>query len=587
MTATPRTKIIGAAVVTTAVAAAAAIALKIHASRSPSAHEAAAPSTGWCSPGESRVGALELDVDVTPPGAKAATRMTITGQWHATPSEARNDECDVVHELTGARASGAAGAPVSDADIAAWQERLQQRFWVTYRRDGAALRVHFPRSAAPSDENVLQMIVTALQVVQPSGDTEHWTALERDAAGMYMADYQRLAPGRFRKRKLTYTTVDAASGAKAPDGIAAKVMASEYTFSLAPARGVAAFEGDEQIRIGFSLGPNSWLDTRTRIRLQDVSVRPAPELIASLERARATVETSAVRTHMPDPEVTRAKEDAALLEGQSTEQLLAAARTPAAFGADRELAARLTALFRRRPEAVAPALAVARAHDDAHRITEAFAAAGTTASLAALGALASDTSVPEGSRVDALNALVLVDAPGVATTRIPVPLLDDRSALVRKGALLSGGALARAARRIHPEESERIDRALAARYAASRDDGDRIEVLSGIGNSAGPVLLPVIEAALRSEHPPLRAAAVTALRLADGPDVDTWIAQTLTHDDDARVRSAAVFASSFRTLGSLYDALEDAATHDKNEGVRRDAAALLRRAAEAGRVAAR
>lgn len=543
------------------------------------ANEANAAPIAWCVPGESRVGPLELAVEVTPPGAKVATsQTTITGQWHATATAVRKDECDVAHELTGAHASGGGVGNVSGPELARFQQRLEQRFWVTYRRDGAALRVHFPKSVSPADKNVLQMIVTALQVVQPAGDPEHWTALERDAAGTYMADYQRVAPQRLRKRKLTYTAVDAASGGSAPNGVAATVLASEQTLSLDPARGLAEVEGEEKIRVGFSLGANSFLETRTRIRLHDVTVHRAPELAGSLEQARASLETSAVRTHTPNPEETRLAEDNVLLEGRATERLLLAATTPAAFEADRELPARLAALFRRRPEALPPAVATARAARDAHRFTEAFAAAGTTASLAALGAIATDASATEGARVDALNALVLVEAPDVATTRIPSELLDAPAPTLRRAALLSSGALARAARRAHPEESARIDRALADRYAAARDDRERIEVLSAIGNSGGASLLPLVDSALREGAPPMRAAAVTALRLADGPDVDAWIARTLTEDKDPSVRSAAVFASSFRPLGSLYDALEQASRKDPSDAVRREAAAVLRRA---------
>lgn len=44
---------------------------------------------------------------------------------------------------------------------------------------------------------------------------------------------------------------------------------------------------------------------------------------------------------------------------------------------DRELSARLAALFRRRPNAVPAALAIARTREEAVRVTEVLAAAGT------------------------------------------------------------------------------------------------------------------------------------------------------------------------------------------------------------------
>ena len=538
----------------------------------------ATASAPWCSPGQERRWDLTFDVDVTPPGAHDAIRMTIEGQWSATPSALRGNECDVAHELANTRVVGAGVGRVSAPDIAAWQRRLERRFWVTYRRDGAALQAHFARDVDPGDRNLLQMIVTETQVVRPERDTDHWTALERDAAGMYLADYARTTPHQVAKHKLTYTVIDAASGARAPDGVSVEIVASERSFSFDRAGGVSEVEGSEQLRVGVPFGPNSWLQTRTSIRLHDVRVARVPALVGSLERERATLDSSAIRTHNPDPERALAERDATLLEGRTTEDLLAAALSPSE---DRELPARLAALFRRRPNAVPAALAIARARDGASRITEALAAVATPTALATLGMLAHDRAAPEGSRVDALNALVLVTAPSIEAMRIPRDLLDDPSPLVRRAALFSDGALARAARRDHREESDTIDRALVARYAAARDERARIEVLSALGNSAGPLALPLLDGALASDRPELRAAAASALRLAEDPDVDTWLARVITSDGDARVRSAGIFAASFRPIGPLFDALERVATSDPVDALRRDAGALLRRAQRA------
>jgi hypothetical protein len=123
-----------------------------------------------------------------------------------------------------------------------------------------------------------------------------------------------------------------------------------------------------------------------------------------------------------------------------------------------------------------------------------------------------------------------------------------------------------------------MDRELVARYAAAEDDAARIELLSALANSAGPLVLPALEAALRSDRPEVRAAAASALRLAEGPAVDEWLAGVITSDADARVRSAGIFAASFRPIGPLAAALEDAAARDPVDGVRRAARVVLRRA---------
>ena len=553
----------------------AGVAAGVYVARGEAPPTAASPAPAWCSPGQDRQWELSFGVSVTPPGARDPVRVAIEGEWHSIASEVRGEECDVAHQLTNARAVGEGVGQVSAAELAAWQRRLQRRFWVTYRRDGAALRAHFPRELEPSDRNLLQMIATGLQVVQPRQVTDHWTALERDAAGMYLADYRRTGPQQLAKRKLTYTVIDAASGARAPDGVTVEIVASAQTVSFDSALGVSELEGTEQLRLGVPFGQNSWLETRTTIQLRNLHLARADSAIASLERARPTVDSSAIRTHNPDPEPARAQRDAELLDGRTTEALLAATQSR---GDDRELPERLAALFRRRPDALPAALAFARTRPDARRITEALAAAGTPLALTTLATLAHDRAATEGARVDALNALALVEAPPLETMRSPGDLLDEPSTLVRRAALLSSGALARAGRRDHPQEAEAIDRTLVARYAAATDEAGRLELLSAFGNSAGPLLLPVIDAALRSDRPDLRAAAASALRLVEAPEADTWLARAMTTDAEARVRAAGLFAASFRPLGPLFDAIESVATKDQVEALRRDADALLRRA---------
>ena len=536
---------------------------------------AASSAPAWCSPGQERQWELTFDVSVTPPGAHDPIHVAIVGEWHATPSAVRGEECDVALQLTRTRAVGEGVGQVSDAEVEDWQRRLGRRFWVTYRRDGAALQAHFPREVEPGDRNLLQMIATGLQVVQPRRDTDHWTALERDAAGMYLADYRRTAPQQLAKRKLTYTVVDAASGARAPDGVTVEIVASEQTVSFDPAHEVSELEGTEQLRIGVPFGQNSWLETRTTTRLRNLHLARTDSLIGSLERARATVDSSAIRTHNPNPEPALAKRDAALLDGRTTEAVLAAADSRSD---DRELSERLVALFRRRPASVPAAFALARTRADARRITEALATVGTPGALTTLATLAHDRAATEGARVDALNALVLIEAPSLETMRLPGDLLDDPSTLVRRAALLSSGALARAGRRDHRREADAIDRTLVARYAAATDDAGRLELLSACGNSAGPLLLPILDAALHSDRPDLRAAAASALRLVEDPEADAWLARVLTTDGEARVRAAGIFAASFRPLGPLFNALERVAKNDQIDSLRRDADALLRRA---------
>ena len=138
--------------------------------------------------------------------------------------------------------------------------------------------------------------------------------------------------------------------------------------------------------------------------------------------------------------------------------------------------------------------------------------------------------------------------------------------------------LARAGRPEHEAEAEEIDASLIALYRDARDMREKSELLGALGNSVGPTVVPVIEEALGDVRVPVRAAAARALRLAAGIRTDRLLAETITADHDASVRSDAIFAARFRhpLPTPLADALLHAASSDSVDYVRSDALAVLR-----------
>lgn len=281
-------------------------------------------------------------------------------------------------------------------------------------------------------------------------------------------------------------------------------------------------------------------------------------------------------THKPDPGEVRAQSDDRLIEGRTTESLLEAAM---AKSDDQMLPDRLAALFRRRPEAPAAALALLRKRGSGRRITDALGASGSPAAMEALDSLARDRTAPAPLRVDALAAFVQMQHPGPEAMRIPAALLDDGDVQVASAARMVSGALARAGRAQHPAEADKIDAALIARYRKGREAGEISVLLGAMGNSVGPSALPVIEEALRDPRAPVRSAAARALRLAPGPEIDRLLAATIASDHDPGVRAAAIFAAGFRRpLGAaLGEALLRAAKADPADYVRSGAVTLLRR----------
>ena len=299
----------------------------------------------------------------------------------------------------------------------------------------------------------------------------------------------------------------------------------------------------------------------------------APESIGSLARAGAQVVALPVVTHSPDPARARAERDRGLIEGRTTESLL-----ENAGGTDAAAGERLAALFRERPAAVSSAVALLRKNGPRTAITDALGAAASPEAVAALGGLARDASLDRKLRIDAITAFVQVRRPALDAMRIPSALLDDPDGQVASAARLMSGALARAGREQHPEESDRIDRALAARYRAAQTPAEKCGFLEGLGNSAGPEALAAIESALGDSQPEVRAAAARGLRLPPGAPIDALLSRTMMQDSDPAVRAAAIFASGFHhPIGPVIaEALLKAARSDAAEYVRSNAISMLR-----------
>ncbi len=540
--------------------------------RAPGLTPAPVSSAGAGGPGEQHRWSLAFNAGFGRPEAKTPMTVHVKGEWVTTLSAIREAELDVACELVNARVSGDGFRDAAPADLQALEHRLTRRFWVTYRKDGAALRVHFPKDLEPGDRNLLEMIALSTQLVRNGSGDPQWTALERDGAGMYLAAYQQSAAGQIVKRKLKYSETE--SGGPQNKGASLVLVMSEWRYTVDAQLQVTALEGGDHVRVGVPIGEGAWLDIRVSARFSDYQAGSAPELAGSLERERAEVESGPIATHRLEPAVSRAQRDKALLDGHSAAELLAAADIASS---DTALPDRLAALFRQQPEDIAHALSVVRKRAGGLKlVTAALARAGTLAAVAGLGSLALDQSAAPIVRASALSAVVLMERPSVEAMRMPLALIDDAQPAVRGAARLALGSLARAGRDAHPAEALELDQALLARYAAASDAAHRIVLLSALGNSAGPTVLPVIEQAAADEDGDVRAASVRALRLGNEPWVDALLANVMTQDRDRSVRSAALFAAGFRRLGPLMHAVRKTAAEDPVDYLRRDAAALVR-----------
>jgi hypothetical protein len=498
----------------------------------------------------------------------------MSGEWISTVAAVRAREYDAQLQLAHVDFKGDAVKHLPESSLADFRTRLSRPFWATFRSDGALVSMHFFRDQAPSDRNLLQMIATELQIVRSSQGRTSWTAQERDGAGEYSALYLMAAPDRILKRKLKYLHTDGVAGAPV-DAVGVVIEVSDITFRLAPNGEVEQIDGAERVRMELSQKQSEQLTAFTEFHAGNRRTGRGPELIGSLDRKSLNVIHSPIVSQKPSAEIARAEADDRLLSGDTTQAILASAF---AKGAPTAPVDRLTALFRRRPDAPSAAVAILKKEGPRRSVTNALGAAGSPSAIAALNTLAHNSALSENLRVDAIIAFVQMPHPTVEAMRGPGDLMDDPNQSIQSAARMMSGALSHAGRQEHGAEADAIDTSLIALYRSARDTHDKIQLLGALGNSAGPLVVPVVEEALHEPAVAIRAAAARALRLAPGSEVDQILATAMINDKDATVRADAIFAARFRhpLAQSLADALIHAAGADPSNYVRSDAIAVLR-----------
>jgi hypothetical protein len=546
-----------------------AIVLNAHARRPSSGSIPATASEMARTPGLEHKWGLRFELGLTQPGRAESLDVTLTGEWVATITDARADEYDVAYEARGAHLSGG-GVHPEDGDVTAAEKRLARPFWITYRADGMAIGAHFPQDMPADARNLLEMIATESELVRGPAGAPEWTATERDGAGLYFAAYARDGD-RITKRKLKYIAADGAAGTRA--GIEVALDESQAAITLDQGNEIAAFDGGERMRLGTSTAQEGWLGVRVHLQLSGAQTGAAPGRVGELARVAATLDSSPIRTQTIDPAVAQAESDRRLLAGVTEAALLDAAT---AENPDRGVAPRLAALFRQHPTSIGLAVARVRGHAN-ELVTDALASAGTDGAFDALGGLARDASLPAAVRLDALTAFALASHPSAGAMRAPLPLLDDDVLGVRRSARLMCGALARAGRGEHPAEAEALEAALLARYERGGDGETRINLISALGNAAGPAVQATLERALADASAGVRASAARALRFSPAEDTNALLASRMSEDPDPAVRAAAIFAAGYRSFDAFAASLAHVATSDRVEDVRAQAVSLLRK----------
>lgn len=525
--------------------------------------------------------------------------LDVVGDWATTPSEIHDGIVEVACGLSNVevRLDADLGTGAGNAGGAAQQRAarelavaLSAPFFVSYRADGSIAGLWLARDVNPTIANVLMTLAGTEQLVRGRPGEPAWVGVERDVNGQYTAAYRERAPGRFEKQKASYLAASPIANAGAGQlasvagpRIQPAIRIERSDFELrADAQGrVLEVQGEE--RITFELGsPGLAMTTSATVELDDARTRLAAPAIGAFARARAGLEARPLEQMGGDPRAETGRRDRAALGGASFEDLRAALdRLPGDVAPDaaalRSLQRRFEALFRLDRAAAARAPGLVRDDTPARSkiVVDALSLARTTASQAALAAIAGDAAAPVRPRGSAIQYLAQQDAPPGDVVNAVAALLDDRAPDLRQMARLTYGAFARSLRPTAPDRSRRIIDDLLARLARATTAAERSELVVAIGNAGAVAALPVLRRVAESGTARERAQAVEALRFVDDPSVDSFLIELLRASSDVPVRLAVIGAVRFREVGPFARVLADVAQHDPTASIRSAALSVL------------
>jgi hypothetical protein len=205
----------------------------------------------------------------------------------------------------------------------------------------------------------------------------------------------------------------------------------------------------------------------------------------------------------------------------------------------------MVALLRSRPKEIPRASAAIRKKSPAARpLVDALSSAGTTAAQHALVELMNDSALDIAQRRAAAFGL------GRATSASPEAVLalsrrlDDP--VLRVYSLYGLGTISRRLREAGAtERSDQIGTLLIAALGRAETPAQKVEALRGIANSGHSQALGAVRPFFASEHGKVRVAAIDAVRLMKGQEIDGILIAALA-DGAPDVQMAAVEAIAVR-----------------------------------------
>ncbi|RYZ35452.1 MAG: hypothetical protein EOO71_35400 [Myxococcaceae bacterium] len=459
---------------------------------------------------------------------------------------------------------------------------LEAPFYVTYNRQGAALRVHFEKEVGALAQNFLRLLVASTQFVAPDVRQDTWQAQELDVTGQYVARYRALPDmNGYLKQKLRYLKLSTVDGLRPMDASVKMELAASARYVLGAEGWPQSIEANEQTRMESSAGVPPVKGSAT-LRVERRSVRSVPALIGSLELRRQQLVTSSLATQVFAPQDRQAELKQLVGNARLQDLIAALGQRPASGSSEGPEAARLMtrlqALFTLDPGTASEVPALLRDTKEprtASTLLGALSGASTPEAVRALGAAATDSQLPLPVRVNAAAMLGLANTPTPEGTQTLRELTRSENPQLHDTSVLALGTVARNSREQDASQTDALLRELEAAARSAPTPEARALWIRSLANSADPRVLPFLQEMLRDPLVLIRQSAVEALRLIASPIAEQLLASTMVSDASPDVRRSALFATSFRPLLPLLPALGQVLRREAVESVRMEAVRLL------------
>jgi hypothetical protein len=504
-------------------------------------HQDAAPRVLLADTGAQHHYELMMRADVAATSQRILS-YDLEGKWLVEEATQTSAGLTFRARLDGAALRSATAAPHERHILEDFERGLGSVHFFSADERGAIVEARLPRNLPSFVQTTMKWWVAATQFSRGPLGARSWEAQESDASGTYRAQYEEIAPNRFRKRKVEYLTAPPVASGSRFDAQPTEVLESESLFDFGARGSLAKLEVVERTRVAqHGVLPELESTTRLTLRLEDASAATASaaQVAEELERTEP-----GQLSDPPSRSARRADIDRAKIAGQSLATLTSTLETAAGDHRD-DVTKRarayvgLAALLRQDESARSDAMRrILGGAPDAPALIDALGDAGDLESQRILIDVLDKAKLDETQGRGALIALSLVREPGPDAVAALEARLDDP--LLGTQAAYGLGAYAHQLQESEPSLSRSVLDLLIDRLENASDPSEAARYLEALGNAGHPGALPVIDAHLADGSAAIRSGAVRALRRISGAEVDARLAGLVTTDPASGVRDIAL-----------------------------------------------